>query len=234
MEQQLSGHSARDETLSDEHSADRSASRNKTGDREFDADDLRWGEFSDWMQLVRLPNVFTLLSDCVAAAIVASGLAWNLLAFLPVLIASLLAYWAGMILNDVVDLEEDREHRPDRPLASGRISPVIAGHVATGMLLIGPLVILAALTFQHSQQLWMGIAFMASVLLSLAVRAYDSPIKRTPLGPPLMGVCRGLNILMVGFAMLAITHATTGDGDAELVSNSAKVVEKLLTKPLLP
>lgn len=233
MAQQRSGLSAGNEDLSDQHSTDRSARRGKSRDRQFDADNLAWGELRDWLQLVRLPNVFTLLSDCVAAAVVAVGLAWLQFAFIPVLFASLLAYWAGMILNDVVDLEEDREHRPDRPLASGRISPVIAGHIATGMLLIGPVVILAVLTFQYSQPLWMGIAFLASVLLSLSVRAYDSPLKRTPLGPPLMGVCRGLNILMVGFAMLAITHVPAVEGDGEVAARSAQVVEKLVD-PLLP
>ncbi len=43
-----------------------------------------------------------------------------------VVIASVLVYWGGMILNDVVDLEEDRTTRLHRPLVRGSISPVIA------------------------------------------------------------------------------------------------------------
>ncbi len=238
MEQQINGITARNEDSSGksstEHSSkDHSAQRGNTRAGRFDADNLAWGKLGDWMQLVRLPNVFTLLSDCVAAAVVAAGLAWPVSAFIPVLFASLLAYWAGMILNDVVDLEEDREHRPERPLAAGRISPVIAGHVATGMLLIGPVVILAVLTTHNTQPLWMGMAFFASVLLSLSVRTYNSFFKRTPLGPPLMGLCRGLNILMVGFAMLAITHVAAMEGAEEAVARSANIVEKLI-EPLLP
>ena len=201
---------------------------------ELEVDQLHWGRLHDWLQLVRLPNVFTLLADCLAAAIVACGLSWRLSAFLPVLIASLLAYWAGMILNDVVDLEEDREHRPDRPLASGRISPVVAGHVATGMLLVGPIIILAVTTLHTSQPLWMGIAFVASVLLSLCVRAYDSPLKRTLLGPPVMGTCRALNILMVGFTLLAVAEATATEVQPVGEEQSAGIVEKLLVDPLLP
>lgn len=214
------------------NSVDPAVPTEQSRSRRFDVDNLAWGNLGDWMQLVRLPNVFTLLSDCVAAAIVATGLAWPMTAFLPVLLASLLAYWAGMILNDVVDLEEDREHRPDRPLASGRISPVIAGHIASGMLLISPILILAALTFHPSQPLWLGIAFAASVLLSLAVRTYDSPLKRTPLGPPLMGVCRGLNILMVGFALLAVTAGGSLEVDAELAGSGASPVDRVLVNPL--
>lgn len=202
--------------------------------RGADVDHLHWGRLHDWAQLVRLPNVFTLLADCLAAAIVAAGLTWPLSAFLPTLLASLLAYWAGMILNDVVDLEEDREHRPDRPLVSGRISPVIAGHVASGMLLVGPILILAVMTTHASLPLWMGIAFLASVLLSLAVRTYDSPLKRTPLGPPLMGLCRTLNILMVGFSMLAVTRGTSLAAAQVSVPGDAPAVEKLLVDSLLP
>ena len=76
MAQPLSGLSAGNEDLSDQHSTDRSARRGKSRDRQFDAYNLAWGELRDWLQLVRLPNVFTLLSDCVAAAVVAVGLAW--------------------------------------------------------------------------------------------------------------------------------------------------------------
>ncbi len=212
-----------------ERREDRSSPR-----RDIDADQLHWGRLQDWMQLVRLPNVFTLVADCIVAAIVAVGLTWPLSAFLPTLLASLLAYWAGMILNDVVDLEEDRESRPDRPLVAGRISPVIAGHVASGMLLVGPILILAVMTWHTSLPLWMGIAFLASVLLSLAVRSYDSPIKRTPLGPPLMGACRALNILMVGFSMLAVSQVSPVDVAQSEVVSGLDGVEKLLVDPFLP
>ncbi len=201
--------------------------------RELEADNLEWGELRDWAQLVRLPNVFTLFSDCIVAAIVATGRLGPLTATIPIVFASLCAYWAGMILNDVVDIDEDRQLRPDRPLASGRISQVIAGHVATGMLLIGPILILAAMTFHQSQPLWLGFAFLSSVLLSLAVRSYDSPVKRTPLGPPLMGICRSLNILMVGFSMLALTQA--GGVASELAPDAAvaNAIDVLIVDPLL-
>jgi 4-hydroxybenzoate polyprenyltransferase len=167
-------------------------------------DQLQWGTLRDWGQLVRLPNAFTLFSDCAAAAIVARGLDWPWTAFLPVVIASLFAYWAGMILNDVIDIDEDRRERPSRPLAAGKISPVVAGHIATGMLLVGPVIILVITTLHTSQPLWMGAAFLAAATLSLCVRSYNSVLKGTPLGPLLMGACRGLNILMVGCTLLAV------------------------------
>lgn len=168
-------------------------------------DELRWGKLGDWMQLVRLPTVFTLLSNCIAACIIGVGqlLPWTATA--SVFVVSVLAYWAGMILNDCVDIEEDRRSRPDRPLASGRISPVLAGHVATGMLMLGPLGLLLIAGYHRSADtIWMVAALISSVLLWISVRAYNSALKDTPLGPILMGGCRLLNILMVGFSLLAI------------------------------
>ena len=172
-------------------------------------DELHWGTLSDWAQLVRLPNSFTLISDTTAASLIVGSFLMPVPAFVLALLASFCAYWAGMILNDVVDIEEDRIARPSRPLPAGRISPVIAGHVANGMLLIGPLLILVATNIYAPQKLWMGAAFGAAVLLSLTVRSYDSPLKRTFIGPVLMGLCRTLNILMAGCCMLAVGKVET-------------------------
>ncbi|GAB5403737.1 MAG: hypothetical protein Aurels2KO_19680 [Aureliella sp.] len=173
-------------------------------DHDTEIDQLQWGTFGDWIQLVRLPTSFTLLSNCLAAGIVAGHLWWPMTAFIPTLLASLFAYWAGMIHNDVVDQEEDRRSRPNRPLVSGRISPVIAGHIANGMLLLGPLIILAVTFLHTSDQLWLLAAFMSSGILSCCVRFYNSPIKHTILGPVVMGACRAMNIIMVGATMLAV------------------------------
>ncbi|MEZ6135317.1 MAG: UbiA family prenyltransferase [Pirellulaceae bacterium] len=170
-------------------------------------DALEWGKLSDWAQLVRLPNVFTLLSNCAAAGVVTVGSLWPLTAAVPTVLASLMAYWAGMILNDVVDLEADRRDRPTRPLAAGKISPVIAGHIATGMLLISPILILAVTTFHTTTPLWMGAAFLSAVTLSIMVRLYNSILKSTLVGPLLMGGCRALNILMVGCTLYSV-HAS--------------------------
>ncbi len=171
---------------------------------EADLDELHWGTLGDWAQLVRLPNSFTLISDTTAASLIIGSYLMPVPAFVLTLLASFCAYWAGMILNDVVDIEEDRIARPTRPLPAGRISPVVAGHVANGMLLIGPLLILIATTVYSSQKLWMGAAFASACLLSLSVRSYNSALKHTFIGPVLMGLCRSLNILMAGCCMLAV------------------------------
>lgn len=167
-----------------------------------EVDELRWGRLEDWIQLVRLPNVFTLLSNCAAAAIITVGDLSRLRAIVPLFFASVLAYWAGLILNDVNDLEEDTKHRPTRPLAAGRISPALAGHVATGMLLLGPVIVVLAGYGGNSK--WMLPAVVSSCLLWLCIRLYNSQLKHTMLGPLLMGCCRSLNIMMIGFGMLCV------------------------------
>lgn len=183
---------------------DNSTNRERSLLEQVEVDELHWGTLSDWAQLVRLPNSFTLISDTTAASLVVGSYLLPVPVFALTMLSSFCAYWAGMILNDVVDIEEDRISRPTRPLAAGRISPTIAGHVANGMLLIGPLLILIATTIYTSQKLWMGAAFAAAVVLSLAVRSYNSPLKHTFIGPVLMGSCRSLNILMAGCCMLSV------------------------------
>jgi 4-hydroxybenzoate polyprenyltransferase len=185
-------------------SPNKSSEREASALRQLDVDELNWGTLSDWAQLVRLPNAFTLVSNTVAAGLVVGSYLLPAPAFAVTLVASLFAYWAGMILNDIVDLEEDRQWRPTRPLVQARISPVIAGHVANFFLMLGPVLILAITNLYTSQKEWMGAAFLASLLLSLTVRSYNTQLKRTFLGPILMGLCRSLNILMVGLTMLAV------------------------------
>jgi 4-hydroxybenzoate polyprenyltransferase len=170
----------------------------------FAADDLRWGQLQDWIQLIRLPNVFTLLSNCVAAAVIAVGSIGRFSAVVPLFIAAVLAYWVGLILNDVNDIEEDRQHRPDRPLSSGRVSPVVAGHVATFMSISGLTIVAVTLLYHKADRQWMIAALSCNVMLSVAIRLYNSSLKMTVVGPLLMGACRSLNILAIGFGMLGV------------------------------
>ncbi|GIW98731.1 MAG: hypothetical protein KatS3mg111_2064 [Pirellulaceae bacterium] len=176
--------------------------------RQGGLDALQWGSWSDWFQLIRLPLVFTLIADNIAASVMGAGSLYPLSAWLLVLGASVSAYWGGMILNDVVDVERDRTERPQRPLPSGRVSPVIAGHVGNVLLLLAPVLVLSAVMFHQAKGQWSGAAVGAAVGLAGAVRAYDSRLKPTWLGPILMGACRGLHVLMVGLAMHAVSGAT--------------------------
>src|SRR5262249_58217553 len=72
-----------------------------------------------YARLVRLPNLPSALADICLAALAVRALPGHWAAFGLVLLSSACLYSAGMALNDVFDLEQDRRERPDRPLPSG-------------------------------------------------------------------------------------------------------------------
>jgi UbiA prenyltransferase family len=142
-------------------------------------------------QLIRLPNVLTAAADSLAGWLLGGGALgevgkWALLA-----IASMVLYAAGMALNDMFDVEIDRQERPGRPIPSGRISRSLAGLIGFLGLFCGPLV--AGLSGSFSSLAVAGV-------LAAVIVAYDAGLKRTALGPGVMGACRGLNLL------LGLTH----------------------------
>ncbi|HMB08914.1 MAG TPA: UbiA family prenyltransferase [Isosphaeraceae bacterium] len=140
-----------------------------------------------YLQLVRLPNVFTAAADSLAGWLLVGGSLEEPGRWLPLVAASMAIYAAGIALNDVVDTEIDRRERPDRPLPSGRVSRRFAARLGGLLLALGPS--LAALSG------WWESLAVASVLAGCAL-AYDAGLKRTVLGPEVMGACRGLNFLL--------------------------------------
>lgn len=143
------------------------------------------------LQLIRLPNVLTAAADSLAGWLLGGGSLGEVGRWAPLAIASMVLYAAGMALNDVFDVEIDRQERPGRPIPSGRVSLSFAGGVGAMGLVVGPLV--AWLSGSSASLIVAGV--LAAVIL-----AYDAGLKRTVLGPGVMGACRGLNLL------LGLTH----------------------------
>ena len=141
-----------------------------------------------WLQLFRAPNLFTVPGDPLAGWLLASaGVKTLPPALTAIIVASLLLYGFGLLLNDLMDLPEDRVQRPSRPLPSGAVRPkrVFAVAAAIALAAIG-ICFLAG-----SKPFCFGIAIL------LAVIAYDFGIKRIPIvGCMNMGACRGLNVLL--------------------------------------
>ncbi len=83
-----------------------------------------WPRLRAWLELLRLPNLFTLPGDVLAGmALVSLGSALPAPSRIAAAVACSLALYAlGLILNDITDVTEDRVERPHRPLPSGRIS----------------------------------------------------------------------------------------------------------------
>ena len=140
-----------------------------------------------YLQLIRLPNVFTAAADSLAGWVVVRGSFEEPRRWLPLAAASMAIYAAGIALNDVFDYQTDLAERPGRPLPSGRVSRRFAAILGGVLLAAGPLLAAAS-----------GSATSAAVAsgLALCVLGYDLGLKRTLLGPELMGACRGLNILL--------------------------------------
>ncbi len=151
-----------------------------------------------YLQLIRLPNVFTALAD-IALAALAVGHAHpeqslSAVTFLLLCLASACLYCGGMVLNDVCDVEQDRHERPDRPIPSGRVSRTAASIVAAVLFAGGVTVaILSALRHEEGHR---SAPIVSALLLVAAIVGYDRWLKRTWMGPAGMGLCRLLNVLL--------------------------------------
>jgi len=153
-----------------------------------------------WLQLFRLPNVFTAAADVLMGYLFTHatrdprlhiGLFDPPLHIGLLVAASCLIYTAGMVLNDVFDLEIDRAERPGRPLPSGRIGIELARKIGFALLIGGVTAAAGASVVTHNQR-----PIAVAVVLALIVVLYDWRIKRTAAGPLAMGACRALNVLL--------------------------------------
>ncbi|MFM7245824.1 MAG: UbiA family prenyltransferase [Planctomycetaceae bacterium] len=147
-----------------------------------------------WARLVRLPNLATAAADSLAGFLVVSRLTaldWPPAACGLAVLASLAFYAAGMVLNDVCDVELDRVERPERPLPSGAIAVRLAALVGSLLMAGGAAAACGAAVAAGSP--WPALVGAA---LTLAIWLYDRHAKATLAGPAVMGLCRGLNWLL--------------------------------------
>jgi hypothetical protein len=144
----------------------------------------------DWLQLARISNTPTVVSNTVAgAALVAASPDAGTVAV--VAIAMALFYTAGMVLNDVMDLEIDQRERPERPLPSGRIAAGAALFAAVALFVAAE----ALLAVEGWEPAIVGLALIALIVL------YDAWHKGNVVSPVLMGGCRALVYVVAGFAV---------------------------------
>ncbi len=145
-----------------------------------------------YLQLVRLPTVFTAMADIILGYVLTHRFILgpdgfdNPQKFFGLLASSCCLYMAGMVFNDVFDRKQDATERPGRPIPSGRVP--LRNAVILGAVLMSAGVAAASLVTNVSLQV--------AGLLVVAILAYDSVLKRTPLGPVAMGSCRFLNVLL--------------------------------------
>jgi len=140
--------------------------------------------------LGRTSNIPTVWSNCLAGWLLGGGGALSGL-FLLCLGTSCL-YIGGMYLNDAFDTDFDRQHRPERPIPSGAISPGEVWGFGVGLLVLGMVML-----FLFG---W-GTGVLA-ILLVISILLYDWIHKAIAFSPVLMALCR---------FFLFLAAASTGD-----------------------
>ena len=144
-----------------------------------------------YLQLTRLPNVFTAMADIFMGFWLTHETLSPIGVFILLLIASSCLYSAGMVLNDVFDVEQDRRERPFRPIPSGRVALKSAMFLGWSLLSWGIAAGWGAATLVNQNR-----PGMIVLGLSVAIVFYDRVAKRTAFGPIVMGGCRFLNVLL--------------------------------------
>lgn len=156
-------------------------------------------EVRAYLQLMRIPNVFTAQADVLAGYLI-SGPAGgsNPTTLFLLLLASSFLYTAGVVLNDYFDFEVDCRERPQRPLPSGKVGRKFALSLGLFLLSLGWLTSLAAGPRSG----------LVGSLIVLAILFYDGLTKDMPVvGSLNMGLCRYLNLLL---GMSATPFFTSG------------------------
>ena len=148
-----------------------------------------------WLQLLRLPNLPTVPGDPLAGALLAAAAAGQTVsarAAIGVALAALFLYMAGLALNGLHDLPDDRLHRPERPLPRGVVS-VPSARLA--------FVLLAALGVGAAASVGRP-AVLASLGLLALICLYNLRAKACPHSACLvMGLCRGASMMLGAVAL---------------------------------
>ncbi len=180
-----------------------------------------------YAQLLRIPNVFTAIADPLAGWFVVGGgePSWHLTCILG---ASACLYMSGIVNNDFLDYDLDREERPERVLPRGAISRRVAWFLGIILSVIGWL--LAIMTGPTA-------ALIASYLLVM-IWLYNGYMKKfRVLGSLTLGLCRFSNFLLgmrcipidllwmpmtIGVYAAIITYVARGEGESLAVRKSVR------------
>ena len=151
-----------------------------------------------YLDLVRLPNLFTAAADVLAGFLYSGGKLEQWTELVSLLAASVCLYAGGVALNDVCDVERDSRERPERPIPSGRMPRRTALRLSLALLILG----FGFAAFASTR------AAMIAGLLIGAVVFYDAVLKSTPVAPAVMGLCRALNLALGMHAAGSLWTAT--------------------------
>lgn len=137
-----------------------------------------------YLELTRPGRLLTAPADVMAGFLIAGSSAFGALPGL--LLATLCLYASGAALNDVFDADTDSRRRAPRPIARGEISRTAGAMFGLVLLALG-------IVYAYSVS-----NFSAAIALAIAILAlaYNVGGKHTSVGPTLIGLCRGANLLL--------------------------------------
>jgi len=142
-----------------------------------------------WLRLIRVPNLFTAAGDPLCGFLIAGGLAHlgeSLAHLFTVCWISFFVYIFGLITNDMADIQEDMQGRPNRPLPSGAISGKEA--FAAVQICFWAAVIPSLINIR---------LFCLTLILFACVYAYNFHVKRKKYGgSAIMAMCRVLSFCL--------------------------------------
>lgn len=145
------------------------------------------GKLKDYLSLARISNAPTVISNVLAGSAAAGGLE-QIPGVIELALSMLLFYTAGMFMNDLCDFRIDSQERPERPIASGRVSKKESLYGIIAMTAAGSLLLF------H-----LGLKpFLGGLVLAGLIVVYNLGHARNPLSPLTMASCRAM-IYVIAF-----------------------------------
>ena len=143
-----------------------------------------------WLQLCRLPHLFTVPGDPVAAFLIAGGLARHPDGYFPLAAVCFVSFAMslfGIITNDLADIQLDMDQHPDRPLPRGLVSPRAASYAAQLCFLTA--VVTAACLGRRF--------FLVTLVVFISIYSYNFYVKYRPRrASMMMAVMRDLSFAL--------------------------------------
>lgn len=150
--------------------------------------------FKDYLQLVRIPGIFTAFSNVLIGYFFSLSVT-EVASFPFLLLTSGMLFCSGMIFNDYFDLKTDKKERSTRPLPSGKIPKKNA-------LFFGIIFLILANFFAYV----VGYnSLVISLIMTVIIISYNYKLKFISfLGIFNLSLIRFLNVLL-GFSIITIS-----------------------------
>src|SRR5688500_1648760 len=138
----------------------------------------------NYFKLVRIPNIFTTISNILLGYIFLISMDhFDYFDIFKLISISIFLFFGGIILNDYFDINIDNKERPWRPLPSNQISKKIA-------------LIITFISFLYSLTISFIIGwytFIITLIMVTLIFSYNKFLKNTIGGSINMGIIRSLN-----------------------------------------